>query len=138
MKKGLTFILTYYGISILFFLLAGQLIRGLSGEVLSYVLWFYIYNIVIGVVIFPLIILIVRNLNLKIFWKLLICFLVILTLLNVVPFFTDHGKLITIEALKELFGKGQQEFNFNYIGIHLVAIVTFLFTGMIYKWRFVS
>ena len=136
MKIGIKFILIYYGLSILFLFISGQFVKGLTGETLSYLLWFYIYNIVLGIIFFPIVLLMISKLNMKDLWKSLICFLTILILLNVVPFFANNGQIITIDALKELFSKDRKGFNFNISGIHLIAIISFVIASMIFERKF--
>lgn len=135
MKVGVKFILTYYGLSILFLFLSGQVVLGLAGEIMSYLLWFYIYNIIIGIIVFPFALILIRKLNVMGGWKLGICFFVVLVLLNV-PLLADSGHIITLEALKELFDKGLRGVSFNVMGIQLIAIVSFLIAGWMFRREF--
>ncbi|MBS1605373.1 MAG: hypothetical protein JST42_22105 [Bacteroidetes bacterium] len=135
MKIGVKFILTYYGLSILFMVAAGQVVKGLAGETMSYLLWFYIYSIVIGIIVFPVTLVLVRKLDMRGIWRLVICFFVLLLLFNV-PFFFDDGRIITVDAIKDGFSRGPGGFGFNRGGIHLVAIVSFAITGWIFRKEF--
>ena len=128
MKAGIKFILTYYALSILFLFISGWFVKGLAGEEMSYLLWFYIYNVVLGVIIFPVSLLMIRRLSIGNLWKAGICFLIILVLLNVVPYFAGDGQLLTAEALRELFGTSREGLNFN---THPVVNYVFSASGVI-------
>lgn len=133
MKAAIKFILTYYGVSILLLILSGLILKSLDGEIASYLLWFYIYNIVIGIIIFPLITFVLQLLNVNVIWKLIICILILLVTLNIVPFFADGERIITNDVLKGFFSNQHSLLGFNNVGIHIIALISFTVTYLLYR-----
>ena len=101
-----------------------------TGEIFVYLLWFYIYNLIIGIIVFPVVQLITDSLNINNFWKILICFSTVMILLNVVPYIHD-SRMITIDILTGIFRKDRLLLGFNNLGIHLIAITSFIVSYLI-------
>lgn len=137
MKFGLKFIATYCGLSVLLLILAGQVVSGLRGEELSYLLWFYILNLILGLPVFPLLGLFVAKLNLTATWRIVCFFVLAIVLLNAVTFFANDSEMITGEMTKGLLTKDWPGFNFNVGGLHLIALISFFITMVIFRKNFV-
>ena len=101
MKTGLLFTLTTGGLSLCFLEISAQFMKELTGETFSYLFWFFIVWTVIGVMVFPFAVLIIRPLTIAPFWKSLIYLALGLVLLNF-PFGAQDNKWITIEAIRDL------------------------------------
>jgi hypothetical protein len=128
MKAALKFNLIYSGISILLLILMQIILGILTMETFSFAIWLYIFYLIIGIGVFPLWGLLTDRFQLSSGAKLVWYAILILFILNSIPFF-DEGKIITLEAIKGLLGYGQLEV--VDIGVHLISIIGFVISYLI-------
>jgi len=102
MKYGLVFTLTTGGLSILLLLIAAPFIDNLKGEVLSYMLLFFMMCTVIGIMIFPFAVPLVRPLSIDRFWKAMIYLALGLLILNF-PGDAQNNHWVTIDTIRDFF-----------------------------------
>lgn len=101
MKSGLLFTLTIGGLSILFLLISSHFMKDLSVEITSYLFWFFIVCTIVGIMIFPFAVVLIRRMSVGRFSKCLIYLALGLVILNL-PVGAQDNKWITIEAIKDL------------------------------------
>ncbi len=123
--------LTHYGLSIAA-LLASTYLQWISGEPASYLLWLVIFTAVIGTVLFPVIAFLLQAAPWPIGLKWLGVFVYLLLILNMIPYFSSDGRLLTVE----IFTMGNQSpkpsFPFNG-GLHIITLLSFLLSLVIFR-----
>jgi hypothetical protein len=101
MRSGLLFTLTAGGLSILFLEVSAQFIKALSDQLTSYMFWIFIVCTIIGMMIFPFAVVLIRPLSISRFWKILIYLALGLLILNF-PFGAQDNRWITIDTIRDL------------------------------------
>lgn len=134
MKSSIKFILSYYGISILLLFLS-NVVGLIKAEIAAYLLWFYIFNTIIGLVVFPLAMWCVQKIDIARVWKFIVCFFVLIVLLNV-PYLVEDGTILTIDLIKGICKGEHSSIGFNNGGIHLVAIFSFIICCFLFRSKF--
>lgn len=138
MKSGIKFILTYYGISVLLLFLSVFVVPSIRGEIIAYLIWFYIMNLVIGIIVFPPIVWALKKIELDTIGKSIICFLILLVILNI-PFWADDGHVLTVDVFKGFFQGQPSLIGFNNVGLHVIAIISFVISSLLFhKNKFLS
>jgi len=94
--------------------------------------WFYVFNGILSLLLFPVIIMLVGRTGLNNFYRWGIYFLVALLPLNLICYFFDEGgKIATIELLKPIVGKSDSLW-FNSM-VHLIAVFSFFIAMVVFK-----
>lgn len=100
MKAAIRFVLFYYAMSLFFFVIGRSFVSGISEETASYSFWFYIFNAILSILLFPPLVLLLRKFNLSGFVKSIISFCWLLLIWNLIPLF-DAGIFMTAEMFNE-------------------------------------
>jgi hypothetical protein len=138
MKEGIKFIATYSILSFALFGISKLIFKELTAEIFSYLLFYYIITLSIGVILYPILSWLLDkygvSVKLKFIFSLFLCILII----NSLPFFYDNGRLLIIDIAKGIF-INQSLLGFNNIGIHIIAIISFIVCYVLYRddkyWR---
>jgi len=133
MKTGIRFALTYSGLSLSGLFVAGFFDKELSGEIESYMFWFYIFNAVLSLLLFPVTILFVGRTNLNNMYRWGIYFLMVLVSLNLLCYIFEDGKkeIVTLELMKRTVGKGDPLW-FKPM-VHCIAFLSFVASAAIFR-----
>lgn len=137
MKTGLFFTLTTGGLSILLLLISIQFMNHLSDETTSYLFWFFIICAVIGAMIFPFAVLLVRPLSIAAFWKALIYLALELVILNF-PGGAQDNHWVTIDTVKDLVHPkpdAAPDFTLSVGLFHLVPLLASILAMLIFRKR---
>jgi hypothetical protein len=129
MKEAIKFILIYHGVSIALLILSQTVLGLLSTEIFSYAIWLYVFYLIIGVMVFFLFGLLADRYKLSSNVRLIWYIILSLFILNSIPFF-EENRILTLEVLKGLLGRGKLEF--SNIGLHVVAVISFIVSYLIY------
>ncbi len=138
MKEGIKFIATYSILSFALFGISKLIFKELTAEIFSYLLFYYIITLSIGVILYPIVSWLHDkygvSVKLKFIFSLFLCILII----NSLPFFYDNGRLLIVDIAKGIF-TNQSLLGFNNIGIHIIAIISFIVCYVLYRddkyWR---
>lgn len=138
MKEGIKFIATYSILSFALFGISKLIFKELTAEIFSYLLFYYIITLSIGVILYPILSWLLDkygvSVKLKFIFSLFLCILII----NSLPFFYDNGRLLIVDIAKGIF-TNQSLLGFNNIGIHIIAIISFIVCYVLYRddkyWR---
>jgi hypothetical protein len=131
MKEAAKFSFIYSAVSILVLILWQQLFKVMTIEILAYSVWFYIFNLFIGLLVFLLFGFLTNNykpsLNIRIVAYAVLCLLVLNSML-----FFDERRILTIEAINSLWTK---KYDIVIIGVHGIAIVSFFLTASYFYFK---
>jgi hypothetical protein len=128
MGEAVKFSLIYSVLSIIALILFQILFKILSVEIFSYAIWLYIFYLVIGIALFFIFGLLTYRYKLSFNIRIVSYVLLCLLLLNSIPFF-DERKILTVETIKRLF---TNNYEFSNLGVHVIAIISFVITYLIY------
>lgn len=123
MKIGIKFIIVYHSISILLLILVNAIFKLLTKEIFAYTLWFYIFNFILGLIVFPLFSLFANKLKFKLTGFVIGSIIICLCLLNSIPFFEER-RILTVEVIRGVYQ--HQLLEFANIGIHIIAAISFV------------
>ncbi|QEC40374.1 hypothetical protein [Pseudobacter ginsenosidimutans] len=132
MKKAASFVLLNTAISCFLFWLCRPLDDQLSTGIMSYVLWFYIINAVLCLLLFPPFVLLLNRLQLHQALKSVLSFLWILVIWNILPWLND-GTILTEETFHPFFSHGNNKVEWMFVMIHLTLLVGFVLTS-VFTW----
>ena len=132
MKAGFKFIATYSILSIALFGISKLIFKELTIEIFSYLLFYYIITLSIGVVSYPILNWVLEKYGATARWKLILSLLLCLTVINCVPFFYDNGRVLTLDVIKGVF-TDHSLLGFNNLGIHIIAIISFATSFFLYR-----
>lgn len=131
MKNALKFIAVYYFVCILLLRVLKFVFSSFTWEMFSYLLWFYIGNLVVGVIVYP----ILKSEFDKVFinpWgRIGIAAVICLLLLNAIPIFTDY-EILTIELFR---GMDSINIDNNILIIHVVSLISFVICYALISWK---
>ena len=125
MKNSVKFISIYYTCCLLAVILIRYLLDFYSTEILSYLLWFYIEGLILGLILFPLIRLFVERLSIGHTLKIVIDGLICIILINLVSLISDH-RILTVDLITDI-RKGI-DLHDNNLLLHLVSLFCFVLT----------
>lgn len=123
MKAPLKFISLYYVCCLIIVILIKVLFNFFSTEIFSYLLWFYIEGLVLGVILYPAIKMLVERLSIGHAVKIVIDGLICLILINLVSLISDH-RLLTIDLIRNI--KNGIGLHDNNLLIHFVSLFCFV------------
>ena len=131
MKQGFKFIVTYSILSFALFGISKLIFKELTAEIFSYLIFYYIVTLSIGVLLFPILSWILdKNKvpgNIKLVASLFFCIVVI----NFVPFLYDNGRILLGDIIRGVLND-RSLLGFNNIGIHVIAILSFVICYFLY------
>ena len=133
MISGIKFIFLYSFISIVFFILSKFPFNLITMEIFSYLLWYYLYTLIIGILIFPILSWLILKNNFSLKWRIILSICACLIFINCVPFFNDNGRILTFDIAKGIFTNNHSCFGFNTVGVHLIASVSFLLAYLLLR-----
>ena len=131
MKSGIKFIITYSILSLAFFGISKLIFRELSMEIFSYLLFYYFITLSLAVLLYPLLSWILEKYKVTITFKIILSSLLILAIINFVPFFYDNGRFLTLDIINGIL-KDHSLLGFNNLGIHIIAIISFILSYSLY------
>lgn len=132
MKDGIKFIVSYSVLSICLFAISKLFFKELTSEIFSYLIFYYIITISIGVILYPILSWLLDKYKLSLIFKLTCSFIFCLIVINIIPFFYDNGRILFIDAVTGIF-KNHSMLGFNNLGVHLVAIISFTVCYLLYR-----
>ena len=124
MKQGVKFILWYSLITAILFIVSKFPLNLVTMEIFSYLTWYYLVTLIIGILVFPFFSLLISRFEVK--YKLTFSFIMCLVFINCVPFFFDRWHLLTYDVLKGVLRKQHSLLGYNIIGPHVIAVLSFL------------
>jgi hypothetical protein len=132
MKDGIKFIVSYSVLTLSLFAISKLLFKELSMEIFSYLLFYYIVMLAIGILLYPLVSWVLTRYQISTGLKLFISALFCLILINIIPFFYGEGKILLVEMFKGIFGS-KNKLGFNNLGIHVIGIISFVVCYLLYR-----
>lgn len=128
MKQAIKFIFIYYSVSIAILILSQTVLGLLTMEIFAYAIWLYVFYLIIGIIVFLLFGLLADKYKLSFNNRLIWYVILSLFILNSIPFF-EENRILTLEVFKGLFGRS--EFEFSNIGLHVIAVISFIISYLI-------
>jgi len=101
MKASAKFISIYYACCLLVVIGIKYFFNFFSTEIFSYLLWFYIEGLLLGLILYPLISILVERLSIGHAAKIVIDGLICMILLNLVSLISDH-RILTIDLIRNI------------------------------------
>ncbi len=132
MKDGIKFIVSYSVLSICLFAISKLFFKELTSEIFSYLIFYYIITMSIGIILYPILSWLLGRYKLSLIFKLICSFLFCLTVINAIPFFYDNGRILFMDAVNGVF-KNHSMLGFNNLGVHLVALISFTVCYLLYR-----
>lgn len=127
MREAIRFIFTYSIVSVLILMLWQVIFHPLSAEIFSYTIWLYIFYAIVGVAVFSLFGLLSKSYRLSFKVKVICYAILCLFVLNSIPLFGEK-KFITVDLIRGVLVQRAAPID---IGIHLVAVASFIISAQI-------
>lgn len=137
MKTGLLFTLTAGGLSLVFLWISAQFMNALTAEITYHLFWFYMVWTIIGIMVFPFAVVLIRSMTAGSFWKVLIYLGLGLIILNF-PFGAQDNEWITIDMIRDLIHPGQVTvpgFAHSFGVLHLPPFLAFSLSLFLFRNR---
>lgn len=132
MKAGIKFIATYSMLSMGLFGISKLIFKELTIEIFSYLLYYYVITLGIGVILYPVLSWALEKYNTAPKLKLVLSLLILFFILNCVPFFYDNGRVLTFDVVKGIFAD-HSLLGHNNLGVHIIAIISFVSSYLLYR-----
>lgn len=126
MKVSLKFISLYHLCCILALMLLYFVFNVFSAEILSYLVWFYVEGLLLGVIFYPLLKMLEATLSISNSVRWIIDGLICLMLMNIVSFISAR-RFLTINLIMDI--KEGIGFEDNNLWIHAVSLFGFMLAG---------
>lgn len=127
MKAAIRFVLFYYAISLFFFVIGRSFVNKISEETASYSFWFFIFNAILSIFLFPPLAFLLKKLNLSGLVKSILSFLGLLLIWNLIPLF-DAGMLMTAA----MFNPANSSSTL-YLVMHASLLLGFIVTSLLIR-----
>lgn len=125
MKNSVKFISIYHVFCLLVAIFIKYLFDFYSTEIFSYLLWFYIEGLILGLVFYPLIRQFIDNLSIGQTAKVAIDGLICIVLINLVSLISDH-RILTLDLIRD--SKKGIDLHDNNLLIHFISLFCFVLT----------
>lgn len=126
MKNSIIFIL-FFNVCCLSVLMVLRFFHYYSTEIFSYLLWFYIEGLSLGLFLYPIVQLFAKRFSIGLILKFIIDGLICLLIINLLSFWADRDFLTL-----ELFGtKERSAVNENNKLIHIITLLSLIITSII-------
>jgi hypothetical protein len=132
MKEGIKFIVSYSVLTLLLFGVSKLFFKELSMEIFSYLLFYYIVMLAIGILLYPFVSFIMIKYQISTGIKLILSAVFCLALINLIPFFFGEEKILFIEMFKDIFDNNKM-LGFNNLGIHVIGLISFVVCYVLYR-----
>jgi hypothetical protein len=132
MKEGIKFIATYSILSLALFGVSKLIFKELTVEIFSYLLFYYIITLSIGIILYPILSWLLDKYGISAGWKFLFSLLMVIIIINFIPFFYDNCRILTFDVMKGIF-TNQSSLGFNNIGVHIISIISFIVCYFLYR-----
>lgn len=127
MREAIRFIFIYSIVSVLILMLWQVIFHPLSAEIFSYTIWLYIFYAIVGVAVFSLFGLLSKSYRLSFKVKVICYAILCLFVLNSIPLFGEK-KFMTGDLIRGVLVQRAEPID---IGIHLVAVASFIISAQI-------
>ena len=131
MKKGVRFIICYSVLSVCLFAISKLLFKELTAELFSYLLFYYLVTMALGIVLFSMISQLLQKLTISIWLKVFISFIFCLLMLNILPFIFNN-RILSLDVLNGIF-YNRSKLAFNTLGVHIIAIISFTICFLLFR-----
>jgi len=132
MKAGIKFIVSYSVLSICLFVISKLFLKELTAEIFSYLMFYYLVTMPIGIVLYPVLGWLMVRYKLSSALRVILSFIFCIVIINAIPFIFDDNRILLFDALNGIF-KDRSMLGFNNLGIHLVAIVSFTICYLLFR-----